>query len=88
VGKYPLDKILMIGDAYGDLKAADANQVCFYPIIPGREAESWERFHLEALGKFLQGTYRGRYETALRTDLDKALPEHPPWHGAVKGRRS
>ena len=43
-GKYPGNKILMIGDAKGDLDAAKSNGVLFYPIIPGKEDKSWERF--------------------------------------------
>ena len=42
-GKYPPGKILMIGDAPGDLKAAKANQALFYPINPGQEELSWQR---------------------------------------------
>jgi phosphoglycolate phosphatase-like HAD superfamily hydrolase len=36
-GKYPDNKILMIGDAPGDYKAASSNGVLFYPINPGHE---------------------------------------------------
>ncbi len=42
-GKYPADKILMIGDAPGDFKAAKANGALFYPINPGREEASWQQ---------------------------------------------
>ncbi|MBD3306890.1 HAD hydrolase-like protein, partial [candidate division KSB3 bacterium] len=48
-GKYPEDKILMIGDAPGDYKAATDNGVLFYPINPGAEEASWERFYNEAI---------------------------------------
>ena len=48
-GKYPDDKILMIGDAPGDRKAAKANGALFFPINPGKEEASWARFHGEAL---------------------------------------
>jgi phosphoglycolate phosphatase-like HAD superfamily hydrolase len=47
-GKYPADRTLKIGDAMGDLSAAKANRVLFYPILPQREEESWERFCKEA----------------------------------------
>jgi phosphoglycolate phosphatase-like HAD superfamily hydrolase len=36
-GKYAPEKILMIGDAPGDHKAAKANAALFFPIVPGRE---------------------------------------------------
>lgn len=79
IGKYDKEKILMIGDAPGDLKAAQANDVLFYPIIPGSEEESWDRFRDEALTKFFAGEYAGSYQEDLLGDFDKALPENPPW---------
>ncbi|MBN1256831.1 MAG: HAD family hydrolase [Planctomycetes bacterium] len=77
--KYPAEKSLMIGDAYGDLKAAKAINALFYPILPGQEEESWARFHDEALDRFFAGTYKGAYEDELAHELAKALPETPPW---------
>jgi phosphoglycolate phosphatase-like HAD superfamily hydrolase len=79
-GKYPADKILMIGDAYGDIKAADVVSALFYPVVPGREEESWKRFHDEALPRFFAGTYKGAYEDGLRKELAAALPDVPPWN--------
>ena len=79
VGKYETDKILMIGDAPGDRKAAEANHVLFYPIDPGYEDESWQRFHDEALPKFLAGTYRGAYMDALIARFEDLLPATPTW---------
>jgi phosphoglycolate phosphatase-like HAD superfamily hydrolase len=78
-GKYPDNKILMIGDAPGDFKAAKSNSVLFYPINPGHEEASWERFHKEALDRFFEGTYQGDYETGLIREFDSYLPERPPW---------
>jgi phosphoglycolate phosphatase-like HAD superfamily hydrolase len=80
-GKYPADKILMIGDAPGDMKAARANGALFYPINPGHEEESWHRFHDEAMARFLAGTYAGAYEETLIAQFDRLLPETPPWKG-------
>ncbi|OGV47792.1 MAG: haloacid dehalogenase [Lentisphaerae bacterium GWF2_52_8] len=79
VGKYSSDKILMVGDANGDLKAASSNGVLFYPVIPGREEESWAKLANEALAKFFDGTYKGAYQDALLAEFDKALPAIPPW---------
>jgi phosphoglycolate phosphatase-like HAD superfamily hydrolase len=62
---YEEGNILMIGDAIGDLKAARDNNVKFYPINPGREEESWERFYKEAYDKFLKGEYTAEYENKL-----------------------
>lgn len=44
LGKYPDNKILMIGDAKGDLDAAINNGILFYPVIPGKEDLSWKNF--------------------------------------------
>jgi phosphoglycolate phosphatase-like HAD superfamily hydrolase len=60
VDNYAAEKILMIGDAPGDHKAAKANGVLFFPILPGREEDSWERLHGEALDRFFAGTYAGK----------------------------
>jgi phosphoglycolate phosphatase-like HAD superfamily hydrolase len=78
-GKYPDNKILMIGDARGDFEAAKNNGVLFYPIIPGKEDESWERFNNEGFDKFIKNIFAGNYENRLLKDFQKSLPEKPPW---------
>lgn len=78
-GKYSPKKVLMIGDAPGDYKAAHANESLFYPINPGEEEKSWERFHGEALDKFFDGTYEGAYQESLLDEFNKYLPESPSW---------
>ncbi len=78
-GKYAPDHILMIGDAPGDMKAARANDALFYPINPGHEEESWQRFYEEGVHKFLTGEYQGEYEAKLVAEFEKMLPEVPPW---------
>ena len=82
VGKYDLDKILMIGDAPGDMKAAVDNGVLFYPIDPGHEDESWQRFFEEALPKFLNGEYAGAYMESQVARFQALLPSTPPWKTA------
>ncbi len=77
--KYPSDKILMIGDAPGDQKAAKGNGALFYPINPGGEEASWERLHDEALDKFFSGEYAGAYEDQLNDEFQACLPENPSW---------
>jgi phosphoglycolate phosphatase-like HAD superfamily hydrolase len=79
VGKYPQEKILMVGDAPGDFKAAKHNGVLFFPINPGHEEESWERFFREGLDAFFEGRYAGSYEEGLISEFDSYLPEQPPW---------
>jgi hypothetical protein len=78
-GRYPQGHVLMIGDALGDLKAARANNDLFYPINPGYEDASWERFYKEAVDMFLSGQYAGAYEEALIKEFRTYLPEVPPW---------
>ena len=78
-GKYPPEKILMIGDAPGDLKAARANGALFYPINPGCEDASWEFFFNEAIEVFKSGNYAGSYEARLIKEFEALLPSVPPW---------
>lgn len=78
-GRYNRNQVLMIGDSPGDLKAAKANAARFYPIDPGDEEASWKRFHDEAMNRFFEGTYAGRYEQELIEEFDSHLPENPPW---------
>jgi phosphoglycolate phosphatase-like HAD superfamily hydrolase len=79
-GKYPPEKILMIGDAPGDRKAAEAVGACFYPINPGAEEASWKRFLEEAYDVFLAGEFKGPYQEQLIAEFEALLPETPPWH--------
>jgi len=78
-GKYAPDRILMMGDAPGDMEAAKANGTLFFPINPGREEKSWERFYREGLAKFTAGTYAGAYEASLIAEFEQLLPSVPPW---------
>ena len=78
-GKYADDHILLIGDAPGDRDAAFSQGALYYPINPGHEADSWRRFHDEALGRFLAGTYAGAYQDALVAEFEALLPDTPPW---------
>ena len=85
-GKYAPNKVLMVGDAPGDYKAAKANNALFYPITPGHEEQSWKRFHDEALDRFFAGTYAGDYEAKLVRDFDASLPEKPNWPGGSSSK--
>jgi phosphoglycolate phosphatase-like HAD superfamily hydrolase len=78
-GKYSDDRILMIGDAIGDLKAARSNGVLFFPVNPGQEEQSWERLYKEGLDRFFKGTFKGSYEESLISEFKTYLPEHPHW---------
>lgn len=70
---YEANRVLMAGDALGDLQAAKDNGVLFYPIIAGREGESWKRLHDEAFDRFLNGAYAGSYEDALLKEFKDLL---------------
>ncbi len=78
-GKYKSDEMLMLGDAPGDRRAAEANGALFYPIIPGKETESWKRLVEEALLRFFEKTFAGSYQKDLMVKFDQALPPNPPW---------
>jgi len=78
-GKFPAEKVLMIGDAPGDYKAARENSALFCPINPGGEEASWTRFLDEGLDRFFDGTFAGEYQQTLLADFEACLPENPPW---------
>ncbi len=77
---YAADKILKVGDAPGDHKAAKDNNAFFYPIVPGNEEASWERLAREGLAKFFAGTFAGEYQKKLLAEFDAALPSEPHWN--------
>ena len=72
---YDAGKILMVGDAPGDYKAAEGNNALFFPIIPGKEEASWAQLAGEGLAKFFAGTFPGEYQKKLLAEFDAALPE-------------
>jgi len=78
-GKYPEGRVLMVGDALGDLKAARAVGALFYPVVPGREQESWRIFDNQIIDQFLSGRYTKETEAEFLTEFEKALPKTPPW---------
>ncbi len=76
---YAPNRILMIGDAFSDYRAAKSIDACFYPILPGDEESSWERLLKESLTKFFMNEFQGAYEQELINELRMRLPESPPW---------
>ncbi|MDO4569597.1 MAG: HAD hydrolase-like protein [Planctomycetia bacterium] len=77
--KYAPNHTLMVGDAPGDYKAAKANNALFFPINPGAEEKSWERFLREGLDRFFDGTFAGAYQQELLDEFNGYLPTNPPW---------
>ncbi len=59
---YAPDRVLMCGDAPGDLQAAEKNGVYYYPILVRREAESWAAFINEGFDRLVDGCYGGSYQ--------------------------
>ncbi len=78
-GKYAPRHMLMIGDAPSDFNAARVNSALFYPIVPGREEDSWARLFDEAIDLFMTDRYAGDYENGLLAEFNQCLPERPPW---------
>lgn len=78
---YQAHRVLMIGDALGDLEAAHDNGVFFYPIRPGQEVESWQEFQDEALDRFMTDAYTPEYEARCIERFRACLPDTPPWQG-------
>jgi len=77
--KYPAGHTLMIGDAPGDHRAAQANGASFFPVNPGAEEASWRRFFEEGADRFLSGALAGEYQDELLAEFDRYLPAKPPW---------
>ena len=84
-GRYAAGRVLVIGDALGDLEAARNRKALFFPINPGQEEASWELFNAEACERFLAGTYAGAREAALIQQFEALLPAAPPWEPAATG---
>lgn len=76
---YGPDRVLMIGDAPGDMRAAHDNGALFYPIRPGDEINSWKEFKEEYMDRFLSGCYAAGSEEELIKRFDECLPVLPAW---------
>lgn len=70
---YRKEKVLMIGDAPGDFQAALKNQVWFYPILAGKEEDSWNRFSDGILPAFIAGTFDENLQKNLLKAFEKNL---------------
>lgn len=62
---YKVNNVLMCGDAVGDMKAAAANGVLYYPICVNYENESWEDLVENAYPRFINSSYKGDYQTQV-----------------------
>lgn len=66
---YDKTKVLMCGDAPGDLQAAQKNGVYFYPILVRREKESWQEFISQGFDRLVSGSYGGAYSEGKITEF-------------------
>lgn len=83
-GRYPRQNVLMVGDAPGDLEAAQAFGCRFFPILPGQEEASWEQFNNGIYDTFASGTYTEAQEAELIATFRKVLPSTPPWETSAQ----
>ena len=60
---YERERVVMCGDAPGDMDAARINGVYYYPIKVGCEADSWSEFIDIGFNKLLDGSYGGEYQS-------------------------
>jgi phosphoglycolate phosphatase-like HAD superfamily hydrolase len=63
---YDKTKVLMVGDAPGDMDAAEKNGVYYFPILVNHEKESWDELMSEGLMRLANGTFGGEYQDSLK----------------------
>ena len=79
---YDPAKVVMCGDAPGDMDAAKVNGVFYYPIKVNLEKESRTEFIDVAFGKLLDGSYSGEYQSAKIDEFIDNLSKYrrkKPW---------
>ncbi|PHK48963.1 HAD family hydrolase [Staphylococcus edaphicus] len=64
---YNLEDIVMLGDAKGDMEAAQVNGIYFYPILAGHEDKSWLDFNNKYLKLFKEGHFDQDIQSSLIT---------------------
>jgi phosphoglycolate phosphatase-like HAD superfamily hydrolase len=70
---YDPKKLLMVGDAPGDRAAAAGNGVWFYPILVGKEGESWKALLDDAFPRLTAGKFNEEYQKQLIAAFEKNL---------------
>ncbi|MBQ9984190.1 MAG: HAD hydrolase-like protein [Lachnospiraceae bacterium] len=70
---YDKANVLMVGDAPGDMDAADKSDVSYYPILVKYEKESWAEFENIVIGRLIAGSYTGEYEQVKRNQFFENL---------------
>ncbi len=70
---YDKNRVLMCGDAPGDLAAAEKCGVYFFPILVKRERESWGEFMDTALSRLIDGSYGDAYAERKKNEFIENL---------------
>lgn len=74
---YEKQNVLMIGDAPGDMSAAKESGVLYYPILAGKEVQSWMKFKSSILHSFLQNDYEKKWMTLCEKEfVENLLCDH------------
>ena len=61
----------MIGDSPSDYYAAKNNKVLFFPILPGKENESWKFLLSKGFFDFFSLKYDGKFKTKRLLSLSQ-----------------
>lgn len=81
---YARENCVMLGDAPGDLAAAESNGVMFYPIIPGREDESWEILRDKVSCDIRERRYGREMAEKYAEEFKSTLLKEVPWETVTK----
>ena len=72
---YESSHVLMVGDALGDKESADAAGIPFFPILAGKEEESWQEGRESAFPAWLNENYtkemQQKYERRFYQNLER-----------------
>lgn len=72
---YSPKNVLMVGDAMGDLQAAQNNKVWFYPILVNKEATSWNNLASEAIQLLTTNKFNTSYQQQKIDEFNKNLDQ-------------
>ena len=65
--------MIMLGDAKGDLEAAQSAGAWFYPMIPGKEDESWQELYDRYMDIYLDGKFDQSVQNELLEKFNSAI---------------
>lgn len=70
---YDREKTIMVGDALGDYKAAEDNNVWFFPILAANESLSWLDFNQKYFNLFIDKQFNKEIQDELFSNMKKNL---------------